>query len=129
MFYTKLKAIYSSLTYSEAKIADYILANQEKAIHLTSQQLADILGVGQSTVIRFSQKMGYKSYRNMLLELEKSDDSEEKIEEIQIEDSTAATNEKIKTRVQSLLDVAADVNSPADFENVPPNGKIKPDGV
>ncbi len=30
---------------------------------------ADNLGVGQSTVIRFSQKLGYKNYRNMLLDL------------------------------------------------------------
>ena len=77
MFYTKLKAIYSGLTYSEIKIADYILANQESVTGLTSQQLADLLGLGQSTIIRFSQKMGYKSYRNMLLDLERSQDERE----------------------------------------------------
>lgn len=43
MFYTKLKGIYPSLTYSETKIADYILANRESVTKLTSQQMADIL--------------------------------------------------------------------------------------
>ncbi len=117
MFYTKLKAIYSGLTYSEIKIADYILANQESVTGLTSQQLADLLGLGQSTIIRFSQKMGYKSYRNMLLDLERSqDETEEKVEEIQMMDSIATTNEKIKLRIQHLLDVTTEVNAPGDFE-------------
>ena len=62
MFYEKLRAIYAKLTYSETKIADYILANRENVFNMTSQQMADNLGVGQSTVIRFSQKLGYKNY-------------------------------------------------------------------
>ena len=48
MFYEKLRAIYAKLTYSETKIADYILANRENVFNMTSQQMADNLGVGQS---------------------------------------------------------------------------------
>lgn len=116
MFYEKLKANYPYLTGSEVKIADYILANRETVSNLTSQKMADNLKIGQSTVIRFSQKMGYKSYRNMLLELERSSDSENRVEEIQMKDSTETTNEKVKTHVQKLLDITAELNPASEFE-------------
>jgi len=83
---------------------------------LTSQKMADHLKIGQSTVIRFSQKMGYKSYRHMLLELERSRESENYVEEIQMTDSIAATNDKVKTHVQRLLDLTADLNPAAEYE-------------
>lgn len=116
MFYTKLKGIYPSLTYSETKIADYILANRESVTKLTSQQMADILELSQPTIIRFSQKLGYKSYRNLLLDMEKSYEDEEVVEEIQIKDSIATTNDKIKTHIQKLLDLTEEINLPEDFE-------------
>ena len=103
MFYEKLRAIYAKLTYSETKIADYILANRENVFNMTSQQMADNLGVGQSTVIRFSQKLGYKNYRNMLLDLE-------------LADSIQATNEKVKLHTQKLLDLTLDINPAAEFQ-------------
>lgn len=116
MFFTKLKGIYPTLTYSETKIADYILSNRESVADLTSQQMADILELSQPTVIRFSQKMGYKSYRNLLLDLEKSDANEEVVEEIQIKDSIATTNGKIKNHIQRLLDLTEEINETEDFE-------------
>lgn len=67
MFFTKLKTLYPTLTYSETKIADYILANKDETFDKTSQELASLLGISQSTTIRFSQKMGYNSFKNMVL--------------------------------------------------------------
>jgi DNA-binding MurR/RpiR family transcriptional regulator len=116
MFYTKLKGVYPSLTASETRVADYILANRGSVSSLTSQQLADALELSQPTIIRFSQKMGYKSYRNLLQDVEKSDDGDEVVEEIQLKDSIAATNEKIKNHIQHLLDVTNELNEPADYE-------------
>lgn len=116
MFYEKLRAIYAKLTYSETKIADYILANRENVFNMTSQQMADNLGVGQSTVIRFSQKLGYKNYRNMLLDLERADEGTDSMEEIQLADSIQATNEKVKLHTQKLLDLTLDINSAAEFQ-------------
>ena len=50
MFYEKLRAIYAKLTYSETKIADYILANRENVFNMTSQQMADNLGVYRDSI-------------------------------------------------------------------------------
>ena len=95
MFFTKLKTLYPTLTYSETKIADYILANKDETSGKTSQELASLLGISQSTTIRFSKKMGYNSFKNMVLDLSRSN-AENDIQEIQLKDSTSATNEKIK---------------------------------
>lgn len=112
MFFTKLKSLYPTLTYSETKIADYILANKDDTFDMTSQELAGLLGISQSTAIRFSQKMGYKSFKNMILDLSRSGE-ENDIQEIQLKDSTSATNEKIKNHFSSLINIAYDTNSPA----------------
>lgn len=112
MFFAKLKSIYSTLTYSETKVADYILANrQEPMEEITSFELAALLGVSQSTIIRFSQKMGYKCFKNMILDLSRSWEENE-IEEIQLKDSTAATNDKIKNHFFNVINIATDMNDP-----------------
>jgi DNA-binding MurR/RpiR family transcriptional regulator len=111
VFFTKLRVIYPSLTYSEIKIADYILANCDNTAFLTSQELADAINVSQATVIRFSQKLGYKSYRNLLQDLERSDMEDEAVQEIQLRDSISMTNEKVKGHMQRLLDMTCELNS------------------
>lgn len=115
MFFEKLEAAYPGLTGTESRIAEYLLANRERLQGLTSQKLADSLGVSQSSVIRFSQKLGYKSYRNLLLDLERSA-PKGSIEEIQLSDSTLTTNEKIRGHTKLLLDLTADLNPPSQFE-------------
>ena len=59
----KLKLIIEDLTYSEEMLADYIDSHRSEIQNLTSKELSDIVGVSQSTVIRFSQKLGYGSYK------------------------------------------------------------------
>ena len=83
---------------------------------LTSQEMADAINVSQPTIIRFSQKLGYKSYRNLLLDLEKSDESEESVEEIQLMDPIASTNEKVKAHIQQLLDLTYEINEEASYD-------------
>ena len=51
----KLKTTFGELTYSEEKLAQYIDEHRSEMTDITSQQLAAEVGIGQSTVIRFSQ--------------------------------------------------------------------------
>ena len=116
MFFAKLKSIYPTLTYSETKVADYILANRQDSLEeATSSELASLLGVSHSTLIRFSKKMGYKSFKNMILDLSRSGDDDE-IEEIQLKDSTVATNEKIKNHFSKVIDIAFDLNDSSSID-------------
>ncbi|AHG20195.1 hypothetical protein Z042_11570 [Chania multitudinisentens RB-25] len=58
-----------SFTSGERKIADYVLANPDKLKQLSSQGLAMILGVSQSSVIKFSQKLGMKGFTHLKMAL------------------------------------------------------------
>ena len=116
MFYEQLKDIYQSLTYSERKIADYILANKDSIGDMTSQKMADNLGIGQATVIRFSKKLGFRNYKYMLSALEEGERNYSDIEEIQLKESTATTNEKIKNKVKFLIDFTDEANTPQTYD-------------
>lgn len=49
------------------KLAEFILANASLLRDYSSQQLADAVGVSQSSVVKFSQKMGYRGYPDLKL--------------------------------------------------------------
>lgn len=97
------------------KIADYLLANLDTQEKMTSIELADKLNVGQATIIRFSKKLGYKSFKNMLIDVINSDVSEHD-NEIQLTDSTYATLEKIKDNYISSVKIAFEVNQPQLYD-------------
>jgi len=60
--FTKIKAIKDSLSHSEGKLADFILNSPNAIRELSSQELANAAGVSQSSVVKFTQKLGYKGY-------------------------------------------------------------------
>jgi DNA-binding MurR/RpiR family transcriptional regulator len=49
----------------ERRIADFILENSVLLRDYSSQQLANALGVSQSSVVKFSQKFGFKGYPDL----------------------------------------------------------------
>lgn len=119
MYITKIKNIYSQLTGSEMKIADYILANKGNIEKMTSSELAEILEVGQSTIIRFSQKLGYKTFKQFVNDMANDTGATDETDgEVQLNDSTRITMGKIKDRYKELLDIAYDLNTDKEFEAV-----------
>ncbi|MEX9869095.1 MurR/RpiR family transcriptional regulator [Providencia huaxiensis] len=57
------------LAENQRKIAQFILENPENVLNLSSQQLAEILDVSQSAIVKFSQKVGLKGYPALKLAL------------------------------------------------------------
>lgn len=49
----------------ERRIADFILDNAHLMRDYSSQQLANALGISQSSVVKFSQKLGFKGYPDL----------------------------------------------------------------
>jgi DNA-binding MurR/RpiR family transcriptional regulator len=49
----------------ERRIADFMLENAHLLRDYSSQQLADALGISQSSVVKFSQKLGFKGYPDL----------------------------------------------------------------
>ena len=97
MFSIKLKELYGSLTYSETRIINYILANKDNIDILTSENLAKEVGVSPSTITRFTQKFGYSSIRNLLLDFKNESDETSEVYEIQETESTDDTCKKAKS--------------------------------
>ncbi len=53
---------YSSLSKGQKRLAAYITDNYDKAVFLTAARLGEIVGVSESTVVRFAIHLGYKGY-------------------------------------------------------------------
>ncbi|AMX02920.1 MurR/RpiR family transcriptional regulator [Microbulbifer thermotolerans] len=63
----KMRAQRDQMSVNERKLADFILDNIELLRDYSSQQLADAVGVSQSSVVKFSQKLGYRGYPSLKL--------------------------------------------------------------
>ena len=58
----RIRTRYPTLAQSDRKLADFLLADPERVRHLSSQQLAEEAGISQSSVVKFSQKLGFKGF-------------------------------------------------------------------
>ena len=61
----KIRAGRDQMSAIERRIADFILDNSHLLRDYSSQQLADALGISQSSVVKFSQKLGFKGYPDL----------------------------------------------------------------
>jgi DNA-binding MurR/RpiR family transcriptional regulator len=61
----KIRAERDGMSAIERRIADFLLENAHLLRDYSSQQLADALGISQSSVVKFSQKLGYKGYPDL----------------------------------------------------------------
>ncbi|MBQ1963722.1 MAG: MurR/RpiR family transcriptional regulator, partial [Clostridia bacterium] len=51
-----------SFSKGQRLIASYILDHYDKAAYLTAAKLGTVVGVSESTVVRFANEMGYEGY-------------------------------------------------------------------
>ena len=61
----KMRAGRDQMSAIERRIADFILDNAQLLRDYSSQQLADALGISQSSVVKFCQKIGFKGYPDL----------------------------------------------------------------
>lgn len=55
------------LSFNGKKIIDWITNNPQDAVNMTSQQMADLAQVSQSSIVKLSQRLGYKGYSEFKL--------------------------------------------------------------
>lgn len=58
----RIESKYSKLSKGQKRLADYVRQNYDKAVFLTAARLGEIVGVSESTVVRFATQLGYKGY-------------------------------------------------------------------
>ncbi|TWI03555.1 RpiR family transcriptional regulator [Luteimonas cucumeris] len=61
----KIRSERDQMSAIERRIADFILENAHLLRDYSSQQLASALGISQSSVVKFSQKLGFKGYPDL----------------------------------------------------------------
>lgn len=61
----KIRSERDQMSAIERRIADFVLENAQLLRDYSSQQLASALGVSQSSVVKFSQKFGFKGYPDL----------------------------------------------------------------
>lgn len=60
-----LEAQKASMTLADREIAEFILADPGRMLDLSSAALAEATGRSQSSVVKFSQKLGYSGYQQL----------------------------------------------------------------
>ena len=114
LFTTRVKSLYPKFTMAERKVADYLIMNGDEIEDVTSHELARRLDVGQSTVMRFSKKMGYSMFGEMIADIKSSGDLST---EIQNDDGPFAVMSKIEAKYHELLKSVVRSNREEDLGN------------
>jgi DNA-binding MurR/RpiR family transcriptional regulator len=63
----RIRSIYHTLSKGQKKIANAVLNEYEKVAYLTAARLGDLVGVSESTVVRFADELGFEGYSQFQL--------------------------------------------------------------
>lgn len=63
----RIRAIYSTLSKGQKKIANAVLNDYDKVAYLTAAKLGNLVGVSESTVVRFADELGFEGYSQFQL--------------------------------------------------------------
>lgn len=87
---------YTAFTKSEKLVADMVLKDPKHVLYTSITDLAEYCGVGETTVLRFCRKLGFKGYQSFKMTLAQSIQPED--------DMTEQLSDEI-TKEDSLMDV------------------------
>ena len=58
----RIKNVYATFSKGQKKIANTILNDYDKAAYMTASRLGNLVGVSESTVVRFAHELGFEGY-------------------------------------------------------------------
>ncbi len=64
-----IRSQYKQFSAKERTIADYILSHPDKAVYPSIDELADTIGISESTLVRFVRKIGFRGYQRFRIAL------------------------------------------------------------
>ena len=100
-----IKHNYPNFTHSEKSISDFLLNCNDGIINFSAKDIAKKTGTSPATVIRFSQKIGFKSLTEMKLKLSLSLEENNRESKFQYLDDDLSTNSIIQSIKLSFDDV------------------------
>ncbi|MFP2506762.1 MurR/RpiR family transcriptional regulator [Enterobacteriaceae bacterium RIT711] len=113
----RIRSRYSTLAQSDRKLADFLLEKPDYARHLSSQQLAVEAGVSQSSVVKFSQKLGFKGFPALKLAISEALASGQQPQSVAVhnlilgDDPLRLVGEKLIKDNMAAMHATLDVNS------------------
>ncbi|MGO2011593.1 MAG: MurR/RpiR family transcriptional regulator [Pseudoalteromonas sp.] len=118
--FVKIKALRQSLSSSEAKLADFTLNSANAIRNLSSVELAKVVGVSQSSVVKFSQKLGYKgfpTFKLAVIDALNNETTEPKLHgKITLSDSLEQIAEKLLSSKLAVLTETKNLNEAPAIE-------------
>ncbi|MBN2260892.1 MAG: MurR/RpiR family transcriptional regulator [Clostridiales bacterium] len=119
---------YPNLSKGHKKLADYLMINYDKVAFMTANELSGIIGLSESTVVRFAHSLGYSGYpsfqknlqesiKNRLTTLQRFENTSELecekniIKDIMFEDIENIKKTINKINVEKLKSIAKDIKT------------------
>lgn len=111
----------SQMSKGQKRLADYVSKNYDKAVFLTAAKLGEVVGVSESTVVRFATQLGYKGYpgfqkaleelvRNKLNSIQRMEVTYGRISQSEIIEAVLHSDiEKIKLTLEAINQKAFDL--------------------
>lgn len=123
---------YSAMSKGQKLLATYITDNYDKAVFLTAAKMGEIVGVSESTVVRFATHLGYKGYpefqkgleelvRNKLNSIQRMEVTYGRISQSKILETVLQSDaDKIKSTLEKIDQNAFEmaVNTILDAKNI-----------
>ena len=97
---------YKSMSKGQKLLASYITDNYDKAVFLTAARLGEVVGVSESTVVRFATNLGYKGYQRM--EVTYGRISQSQILETVLQSDTENLKSTLESIDQNAFELAVD---------------------
>ena len=89
----------------QRRLADYVCNDYDKAVFLTAAKLGEIVGVSESTVVRFATQLGYKGYPGFQKALEELVRNKlNSIQRMEVTYGRISQSEILETVLQSDID-------------------------
>lgn len=110
----RINKYYSKMSKGQKLLATYITDNYDKAVFLTAAKMGDVVGVSESTVVRFAMSLGYKGYpefqkaleelvRNKLNSVQRMDVTYGRISQSEILETVLKSDaDKLKTTLEKI---------------------------
>ncbi|NJD02466.1 MAG: MurR/RpiR family transcriptional regulator [Ruminiclostridium sp.] len=103
----EIRSLYPSFYDVERKIADFITKQQEVIVHMTVAQISKEIGVADSSIVRFCQKLGFNGFTQLKINVAKNlkQPDELLLEDIDQNDSAYEVTAKVfSSSIQALTD-------------------------
>ena len=113
-----IKVLYNSMGKAEKKIADFLLKDPKAILPLSIVDFAEVCGVGEATIVRFSKRLGLDGYQQLKISIAQEEDAPAVDKNISKRDSAYDILTKVCRDINSSLEktmVVIDADSISKF--------------